>query len=113
LKEVMAYKKSTQPMGEKSAGCCYRNPTLRGDIDGIAAAGARVSAGMLIDRAGCKGLCVGGARVSEQHANFLTVRAGARAADVISLMERVERRVLDRFGVSLEREVVVWRREER
>lgn len=111
LKEVMAYKKSTQPMGEKSAGCCYKNPTLERPIDGIGAAGERVSAGMVIDRAGCKGLAIGGAMVSERHANFFPVSRDARAAHVIGLMEEVERRVLDRFGIRLEREVVVWRRD--
>ncbi|HZW10366.1 MAG TPA: FAD-binding protein [Phycisphaerales bacterium] len=111
LKDVMAYKKGTQPMAENSAGCCYKNPTLAAGIEGIGEPGARVSAGMLIDRAGCKGLAVGGAAVSHHHANFFTVRPGARAADVIALMGEVERRVLDRFGVALEREVVVWRRE--
>lgn len=110
-KSVMAYKKRTQPMGDHSAGCCYRNPTLAHALDGIGEAGTRASAGMLIDRAGCKGLRRGGATVSEQHANFITASAGARASDVIGLMEEVERRVLDRFGVPLEREVVVWRRE--
>lgn len=111
LKEVMAYKKSTQPMGEKSAGCCYKNPTLGRAVAGIGEAGQRVSAGMVIDRAGCKGLSIGGAAVSERHANFFPVAKGARAADVIGLMGEVERRVLDRFGIVLEREVVVWRRD--
>lgn len=111
LKEVMAYKKSTQPMGEKSAGCCYKNPTLGSSVEGLGEAGTRVSAGLAIDRAGCKGLSIGGARVSERHANFFPVAPGARAADVIALMEEVERRVLDRFGITLEREVVVWRRD--
>lgn len=110
LKEVMAFKKQSQPMGEKSAGCCYKNPTLAAPIAEIGEAGARVSAGLLIDRAGCKGLARGGAVVSERHANFITVADGARAAEVISLMEEVERRVRDRFGVVLEREVIVWRR---
>ena len=112
LKEVMAYKKGTQPMAEKSAGCCYKNPTLEAAIDGIGEAGQRVSAGMVIDRAGCKGLSIGGATVSERHANFFPVAKDARAADVIDLMEEVERRVFDRFGIRLEREVVVWRRDE-
>lgn len=111
LKEVMAYKKGTQPMGEKSAGCCYKNPTLERTVGGIGEAGQRVSAGMVIDRAGCKGLSVGGASVSERHANFFPVSRDATAADVIALMEEVERRVLDRFGIVLEREVVVWRRD--
>ena len=65
---------------------------------------------MLIDRAGCKGLRQGGAAVSEAHANFLVTDDGAKARDVIALMERVEARVRDTFGVTLEREVVVWTR---
>ena len=111
LKEVMSYKKSTQPMGEKSAGCCFKNPTLGHAVAGIGEAGQRVSAGMVIDRAGCKGLSIGGATVSERHANFFPVRRDALAVEVIALMEEVERRVLDRFGIVLEREVVVWRRD--
>ena len=111
FKEVMAYKKSTQPMGDRSAGCCFKNPTLVEAIDGVGEPGARASAGLLIDRAGCKGLSIGGASVSERHANFFPVSKGAKASDVIALMEQVERRVLDTFGVTLEREVVVWTRE--
>lgn len=112
FKEVMAYKKSTQPMGEDSAGCCFKNPTLVATIPEIGEAGQRASAGLLIDRAGCKGLSIGGARVSEHHANFFPVARGAKAAHVIELMEEVERRVYDTFGVELEREVVVWQRDE-
>lgn len=110
LKSCMAYKKSSQPMGEPSAGCCFKNPVLEQSIEGVGEAGARVSAGMLIDRAGCKGIRVGGARVSESHANFLVTGDEARAADVVALMHEVVRRVNDRFGVPLEREVVVWSR---
>jgi UDP-N-acetylmuramate dehydrogenase len=106
----MAYKKNTQPMAEKSAGCAFRNPTLTRPLDGIADAGARVSAGMLLDRAGCKGLKIGAAEISDWHANFFVTRPGATAHDVISLMELGAKKVLDRFGVMLEREVVVWRR---
>ena len=111
FKEFMAYKKSTQPMAEKSAGCVFKNPTLAAAVDGIGAAGERVSAGMLIDRAGCKGLSLGGAEVSGAHANFIVTRPGAKAADVIGLMEQVARRVADVFGVALEPEVVIWRRD--
>jgi UDP-N-acetylmuramate dehydrogenase len=111
LKDVMAYKKGSQPMAAKSAGCCFKNPTLKSDVEGVGAAGARVGAGMLIDRAGCKGLRVGGAEVSDWHANFFVTREGARARDVIELMSLVQERVLDKFGVAIEPEVVVWRRE--
>lgn len=137
LLEVMAYKKRTQPMAERSAGCCFKNPTVEvqramseGWVDGEAKhvgsesrptqrigsesrpTHCRVSAGMLIDRAGCKGMRVGGAEVSESHANFFVVREGATARNVIDLMEQVTQKVEERFGVALEREVVVWRREE-
>lgn len=109
-KEVMAYKSGSQPMAEKSAGCVFKNPVLARDLEGAGPAGQRVSAGMLIDRAGCKGLKSGGAEVSPRHANFVVTHAGARADDVINLMGEVQRRVLERFGVRLEPEVVVWRR---
>lgn len=115
LKEVMAYKKSSQPMADHSAGCCFKNPTLPRDLstrDGaaIGKAGSRISAGMLIDMAGCKGLRIRGAEVSFRHGNFLVAHEGARARDVIELMDEVARRVRETFGVELEREVVVWRR---
>jgi UDP-N-acetylmuramate dehydrogenase len=63
------------------------------------------SAGRLIEAAGCKGLRVGGAVVSEKHANFFVAEAGARAADVYELIDLVRRRVLEATGVRLEREL--------
>ena len=113
-REVMAYKKSTQPMSENSAGCCFKNPVVHTPIRELGPVGERVgervSAGLLIDRAGCKGLAVGGARVSDHHANFITTTPGAHARHVIDLMDEVSRRVRDAFGITLEREVVVWER---
>lgn len=111
LKETMAYKKGSQPMAAKSAGCVFKNPTLERDVDGVGRAGERVGAGLVIDRAGCKGMAVGGASVSERHANFIVTAPGARANDVLALIERVRGRVAERFGVRLETEVVIWRRE--
>lgn len=110
LKDIMAYKKETQPLASDSAGCCFKNPTLGADLPGIAPAGDRVGAGLLLDRAGCKGMRVGGAEVSAGHANFIITHDGAAARDVIELMRLAAARVLDRFGVALEREVVVWER---
>ncbi len=110
LKEVMAYKKKTQPMADRSAGCCFKNPLAVGP--GLPGAGTRVSAGKLIDEAGCKGLRVGGAEVSSVHANFIVTHEGCRASDIIELMEEVERRVFEFCGVKLEREVKVWQRTE-
>lgn len=109
--EVMAYKKDSQPLAADSAGCVFKNPTLGADVAGIGQKGSRVSAGMLIDRAGCKGMSIGGATVSERHGNFIVTAAGCRAAEVLELMNRVSRRVAETFGVSIEPEIVVWRRE--
>lgn len=103
VKEVFAYKRSTQPLADHSAGCMFRNPDA--EIDGI-----RRGAGWLIDQAGMKGLSVRGASVSRQHANFFTVSPGATATDLLELSSLVASRVFDRFGVRLDREVVVWRR---
>ncbi|MCW5754729.1 MAG: UDP-N-acetylmuramate dehydrogenase [Phycisphaeraceae bacterium] len=110
LKDCMAYKRDSQPMGANSAGCCFKNPVLPRDIPDIGAAGTRISAGLLIDRAGCKGLSVGGATVSPRHANFFTTSSDAKARHVIDLMSLVQHRVADAFGIMLDREVVVWSR---
>lgn len=111
-KEVNDAKKASQPLNANSAGCCFKNPTLREAIPGIGDAGKRVSAGLLIDRGGLKGLRVGGAEVSERHGNFIVVdKKHAKARDVIELMDKVAAGVEREFGVVIEREVVVWRRE--
>lgn len=111
LKDVMEYKRKSQPMADRSAGCVFKNPTLKAELPGLGHAGERVSAGMLIDKAGCKGLAVGGASVSQRHANFIvTDPKAARARDVIELMDAVTAKVQSAFGVKLEPEVVVWRR---
>jgi UDP-N-acetylmuramate dehydrogenase len=111
LKSCMAYKKDTQPLASDSAGCCFRNPELTEPLDGIGGAGQRVSAGLLLDRSGCKGLRRGGVVVSHEHANFVVAEAGATATDVVDLLRDAANRVFDRFGVRLDREVVVWNRE--
>lgn len=109
LKEVMEYKKRSQPMADRSAGCVFKNPTLASDIAGLGGRGERVSAGMVIDRAGLKGLSAGGASVSDRHANFIiTDPKTTKARDVIALMTTIQNRVQERFGVGLEPEVVVW-----
>ncbi len=87
-------RRATQPPGA-TAGSVFRNPP--GD-----------HAGRLIEAAGLKGLRIGGARVSEVHANFIVTEPGARAADVRALIERIQAEVEARFGVRLEPEVVFW-----
>ncbi|MGH9388571.1 MAG: UDP-N-acetylmuramate dehydrogenase [Vicinamibacteria bacterium] len=91
----MRFRKETQPVGVKSAGCIFKNPA--GD-----------SAGRLIDRAGLKGFSVGGARVSEVHANFIVHEGRARTKDVLALIEAVREKVLRETTVLLETEVMTW-----
>ena len=111
LLDIMAKKKASQPLAAHSAGCVWKNPTLPRDVPALGTAGARVSAGMVIDRAGLKGLAVGGASISPVHANFVvTDTASASAQHVIDLMIETRRRVFDTFGVTLHPEVVIWRR---
>jgi UDP-N-acetylmuramate dehydrogenase len=104
LKEIMADKATTQPLGEHSAGCMFRNPP------DPHSPGRRTPAGRLIDAAGLKGLAVGGASVSHRHANFMIVQPGTTATEVLDLSDLVRARVLEHSGIELEREVVVWRR---
>ena len=105
VRDHMRYKKESQPMAENSAGCMFRNPTLP--------SGERVSAGMLIDRAGWKGRREGSASVSPTHANFICVDRGGKAADVRRLVERIVEGVREAHGVTLRTEVAFWRRGDR
>jgi len=88
-------RRASQPMGQKSAGCIFKNPP-----------GA--SAGRMIDELGLKGLSVGDARVSDRHANFFVNAGRASARDMLRLIADVRERVERTYGVKLENEVVVW-----
>jgi len=114
VKRIFMFKKSTQPLADRSAGCAFKNPERPEGFDEDAPKGSgsdvspRLSAGWLIDRAGRKPFRVGGAWVSDRHANFVVAEPGCKAADVLEVMEHVQRAVLERFGIQMEREVVVW-----
>lgn len=99
LAEMRAWRKEAQPSGIKTFGSTFKNP------DDPAAEGR--SAGQLLDLAGCRGLTVGGARLSEKHANFIENMGDATTADVIAVMAAGSERVRDQFGVELEPEVQV------
>ncbi|UCD75604.1 MAG: UDP-N-acetylmuramate dehydrogenase [Phycisphaerales bacterium] len=105
VKEIFAEKKASQPLGEHSAGCVFKNPIDPAKV-------RRVSAGKLIDRAGLKGETIGGATVSRRHANFIVAEPGATAGDVINLMKLIKQRVFDHAGIELKEEIVIWRRGE-
>jgi len=91
-REALSWRKENQPIGLPSAGSVFRNPQ-------------RASAGELIDRCGLKGMRVGGAVVSEKHANFIVNTGGASADDVYRLIERVKDVVSREQGVELEEEI--------
>ena len=95
VKEIWIFKKNSQPLNTKNSGCIFKNP--RG-----------VSAGALIDRTGLKGLQIGGATVSEKHANFITAQEGCASRDVSRLIEAVKQRVKERFDIELELEIEIW-----
>jgi len=91
IEEIVRWRREHQPGGQ-NAGSVFTNPPAD-------------AAGRLIDVAGCKGLRVGGAVVSEKHANFFVAEAGATARDVYALICQVRRRVADATGVYLEPEL--------
>lgn len=88
-------KKAQQPLTHQSAGCIFKNP--RG-----------MSAGMLIEQAGLKGTRVGGAEVSQRHANFIVAEPGATPDDVLRLIDLIRDHVEERLGVELETEIDIW-----
>lgn len=92
LKELLHKRSASQPMGLPSCGSVFRNPP--GD-----------HAGHLIEACGLKGYHIGGAFVSEKHANFIINRGDATAADIESLIDHVRTTVEREFGIRLETEV--------
>jgi UDP-N-acetylmuramate dehydrogenase len=94
VKQIMARRKEQQPWGLPNAGSVFKNPQDE-------------SAGKLIESAGLKGLTVGGAQVSEKHANFIVNRGNAKAADVLQLMELIKEKVLEMHQIRLEPEIKI------
>jgi UDP-N-acetylmuramate dehydrogenase len=92
MDRVTQAREAAQPIREKTGGSTFKNPPGQ-------------KAWQLIDAAGCRGLVVGDAQVSEMHCNFLINRGGATAADIEGLGEEVRRRVRENSGVELEWEI--------
>ena len=92
LKEMLARRRDTQPLGQPSCGSVFRNPP--GD-----------HAARLIEAAGLKGFCIGDAEVSTKHANFIINRGEASALDIESLIAHVQRTVLHTHDIELRAEV--------
>lgn len=99
MADLAARRREKQPLDLPSAGSTFKRPA---PVDGTP-----VYAAALIDQCGCKGLQVGGAKVSEKHAGFVVNAGGATCKDVLELMEEVKKRVLEATGILLEPEVKV------
>ena len=95
LQKQWIVRKASQPMGHQCAGCVFRNP--RGTM-----------AGELIEAAGLKGTRIGGAVVSDRHANFIVAEPECTTNDVLRLIEIIRSQVNERLGVSLELELEIW-----
>ncbi len=92
MEKITESREATQPIKSRTGGSTFKNPPNR-------------KAWQLIDAAGCRGLRIGDAQVSEMHCNFLINLGHASAADIETLGETVRRRVKDRSGVDLEWEI--------
>jgi UDP-N-acetylmuramate dehydrogenase len=92
MNEVQAHRETAQPIREKTGGSTFKNPPGH-------------SAWKLIDAAGCRGLRVGGAQVSEMHTNFLINTGSATAHDIETLGETVRTRVKEHSGIELHWEI--------
>ena len=92
MQHVAEYREANQPIKSRTGGSTFKNPPGH-------------SAWKLIDAAGCRGLRVGGAHMSEMHCNFLINDGNATAADIERLGETVRERVLAQSGIALEWEI--------
>ena len=92
IAELLKRRIATQPLADPNAGSVFRNP--KGDY-----------AARMIEACGLKGHVIGGAAISDKHANFIVNCGTARAADIEALIELAEGRVKEKFGIALEREV--------
>jgi UDP-N-acetylmuramate dehydrogenase len=96
MQKYWILKKASQPVGHQSAGCVFKNPRNS------------LSAGEMIDQAGLKGTRIGGAVVSDRHANFIVAEPECTSEDVLRLIDLVRNQILERLEVELELELEVW-----
>ena len=96
MRKVWIVKKEHQPYGHQSSGCIFKNPTTE------------MAVGTLIDHAGLKNRRIGGAEVSDRHANFIVAQPGASADDVLRLIDLVRQEIWRQFGYELELQIQVW-----
>lgn len=109
MEEINRKRAETQPIRERTGGSTFKNPDIEASvligIPAFAGMTGKVKAWQLVDAAGCRGLRVGGAQMSELHCNFMLNTGEATAADLEGLGEEVRRRVREQSGVELEWEI--------
>lgn len=94
IKELLEKRSATQPIGKKNCGSVFKNPS-------------QAYAAQLIEKCGLKGFSIGGACVSEKHANFIINEQDASASDIEDLIEHIQQTVLTQCGIDLELEVKI------
>tara|TARA_B100001989_G_C24499309_1_gene443941 strand:+ start:381 stop:1292 length:912 start_codon:yes stop_codon:yes gene_type:complete len=87
-------RKTTQPLTYRSAGSIFKNPKEN-------------AAGYLIDKAGLKGLQIGGAKISEKHANFIVNLGNAKSTDVLELIDIIKKKIYQMYKIKLELEIKI------
>jgi len=119
MQECMQKRIQTQPLSESSAGCVFRNTKIEEipkenlkklfqifpELKNSSTKSKQIPSSFLIDKAGFKGMKIGGAEVSQKHANFIITHHGAKAKDVDLLIQRIKKEVEKKFGVILREEV--------
>ncbi len=96
INEILKERRKKFPLDFPSAGCIFKNPE-----DNFA--------GRLIELAGCKGLSIGDAEVSQKHANFIINKGKAKAEDIYKLIQIVKNKVKEKFGIELKEEIVIFK----
>jgi UDP-N-acetylmuramate dehydrogenase len=94
VEEHLSRRRTTQPAGESTAGCVFKNPP--GNV-----------AGRMIDEIGMKGFNIGGARISTVHANWIVNAGGATAGEILNLIGEIRQRVREHYGTDLDLEIRV------
>ena len=102
---VLQIRQNTQPIGQLSAGCVFRNIS-KADAISIGTPDHTTSAGYLLDQAGLKGFRINQAQFSDIHANFIINLGSAKSADVLKLINLVKKKVWQKYKVHLEEEIV-------
>ena len=102
MQECMTKRRNSQPLAMPNAGSTFKRLDA-----GAAETPTQIAPGYYIEQAGLKGYRIGGAEVSRVHANFIVNAGGATAADIKALSEHVQKVVAEKFGIQLQREIIL------